>query len=235
MLLTPSSSPRPATRQRAGRAAILQSIRAAAITEFSQQGFKGATTQSIAERAGLSKPQLHYYIASKEELYQDLLQDIVEHWMAAFAFDGADTDVRTVLTRYVHKKLDFALDQPELSRIFTREILDGGPNLGHYWPGALRHIQMKIDRIEQWIAQGAIYPTDARLLLMHIWAMTQHYADYETQVRVVLGQPDHEPLDRTPIAEALTALVLRGVGLEPLPPCPRPLSPSTAPVAEAAA
>ena len=51
-----------ATRiQRRNREAILD----AALEVFSAQGFRGATLDQIAERAGLSKPNMLYYFASK--------------------------------------------------------------------------------------------------------------------------------------------------------------------------
>ena len=34
-------------------------------------------TQAIAERAGLTKPQLHYYIRGKDELYEELLGSVL--------------------------------------------------------------------------------------------------------------------------------------------------------------
>jgi len=203
------------SRARLGRERILAQIREAAITEFSLHGFKGASTQAIAERAGLTKPQLHYYIKGKDELYEELLFAVLQGWSEAFAFDASSGDPRRVLTHYIHKKLAYALDNPGLSRIFTNEILGGGPNLGRYWPVAKRSTQAKVDLIDGWIAQGLMRPLDARLLLMHIWGMTQHYADYAVQVRVMLGQKPDTPIARDTVERELTDFVLRGCGLAP--------------------
>lgn len=208
-----AADPPQRSRARLGRERILAQIREAAITEFGLHGFKGASTQAIAERAGLTKPQLHYYIKGKDELYEELLFAVLQGWSEAFAFDDATADPRLVLTRYVQKKLAYALDQPGLSRLFTNELLGGGPNLGRYWPHAVRSTQQKIELIERWIAKGLMRPLDARLLLMHIWAMTQHYADYAIQVRVMLRLPPDAPIDRAPIERELTAFVLMGCGL----------------------
>jgi len=51
-------------------------------------------------------------------------------------------------------------------------------------------------------------------LMFHIWALTQHYADYEAQVRFFTRSADAAPLDRAAIREEVTALVLRGVGID---------------------
>src|SRR4051812_24137805 len=84
---------------RQNRERVLAAIRAAAIAEFSQNGMKGTSTQAIAERAGLTKPQLHYYIRGKEELYEELLMSVVADWKGIF--DSASTDPGKVLGDYI--------------------------------------------------------------------------------------------------------------------------------------
>ena len=202
----------PLTRagRRAGRERILAAIREAAIAEFSLHGLKGTSTQAIARRAGLTKPQLHYYIAGKEELYEELLMSVLHEWKVVLGFDTRSSEPGAVLADYVRQKLDHALDHPEISRIFTREILDGGHNLVRFWPNARAWTQRKVDIIDDWIARGLIRPLDARMLLMHIWAMTQHYADFAIQVRVLMGQAPDEPLDREAITREVVSFVLRG-------------------------
>ena len=211
--MSTSSFPR-VNRQNANRERILGAIREAAIAAFDQYGFRGTSTQDIATRAGLSKPQLHYYIASKEALYQELLQDVLHGWSAGFVFEVGDSDQpEAVLRQYIHKKVDYSLDFPALSRIFTRELLDGGPNLGRYWPIALASINQKVAIIEKWMQEGLIRRSDPRLLLINIWGMTQHYADYDIQVRIMLGVAPDAPMDREPIAQSITNMVLDCCGL----------------------
>ena len=202
-------------RAKQGRERILGAIREAAIAEFSRHGFKGASTKAIAERAGLTKPQLHYYISSKEELYEELLYSVLNGWSGAFIFDSNSDDPKKVLSSYVRKKLDYALDNPGLSRIFTTEVLGGGRNLGKYWPVAVKSTQQKVDLIHRWIAEGRMRAVNPTLLLMQIWGMTQHYADYGVQVHIMLGLAPDEPIDREPIVRELTSFVLLGCGLAP--------------------
>ncbi len=207
----PLSRPRPG---RPGRERIMATIRAAAIEEFSLHGLKGTSTQAIAARAGLTKPQLHYYIAGKEELYEELLMQVLHAWKVVFSFDQAASGPAAVLGDYIRKKLDHAFDAPEMSRIFTREVLDGGRNLAGYWPNSQAWTQKKIDIINGWIARGLMRPLDARLLLQHIWAMTQYHADYALQARVMMGVAPDTPIDRDQVARELIAFVLGGCGLK---------------------
>ena len=112
----------PPRKPRENRERIMAAIREAAIAEFSENGLKGTSTQAIAARAGLTKPQLHYYIKGKEELYEELLLSVMDDWKGMF--DAGSTDPGQVLGAYIRLKIDQAFDKPEVSRIFTREVLD---------------------------------------------------------------------------------------------------------------
>lgn len=207
----------PLSRARPGRERILASIRSAAIAEFSLHGLKGASTQAIAARAGLTKPQLHYYIPGKEELYEELLMQVLHDWKVVFSFEDHAGAPGAVLGDYIRKKLDHAFDNPEISRIFTREVLDGGRNLERYWPNARLWTQKKVDIINGWIARGLMRPLDPRLLLQHIWAMTQYHADYALQARVMMGVGTETAIDREQVARELIAFVLGGCGIQTAP------------------
>ncbi|MBN9373021.1 TetR family transcriptional regulator C-terminal domain-containing protein [Hydrogenophaga borbori] len=210
-----AAAPPPARRPaRESRQRILAAIREAAIQEFSLHGLKGTSTQAIAERAGLTKPQLHYYIAGKEELYAELLDSVMMAWKIPFAPPGM-TEPAEILAHYIRLKLDHAFDQPTVSRIFTREILDGGHNLDRYWPKARIWVEEEVAILNGWMARGLMRPMNAHLLLMHIWAMTQHHADFALQVREICGQGPQAPLDREAVANELIPFVLRGCGLLP--------------------
>ncbi|WP_249673166.1 TetR family transcriptional regulator C-terminal domain-containing protein [Pseudomonas abieticivorans] len=163
MNATPTPA-KPTRSPKQSRQEIMDNIRAAAISEFSQHGFIGASTQAIAERAGLKKSQLHYYIEDKESLYAQVLGQLMNAWSKLFVFGAQDSATpRQILGEYVRQKLEFALDHPEISRIFTNELLSGGTRLEGFWPGALSTTQSKVDRLQTWVDQGILRPLNPRL------------------------------------------------------------------------
>ena len=208
--MRPEVLPRSTARQ--NRERVMAAIHAAAIAEFSEKGLSGTSTQAIAERAGLTKPQLHYYIRGKEELYEELLMSVVADWKGMF--DATSSQPGEVLAAYIRSKLNLAFDKPQVSRIFTREVLDGGRNLAKFWPDSRRRTREKVAAIEGWIAQGLMRRVDPRTLLMAIWAMTQFYADSALQVQQLRkpGRPGWAP-EREALIEELTGFVLRGCGI----------------------
>ena len=48
-------------------------------------------------------------------------------------------------------------------------------------------VDEKAKVLEAWMDQGRINRTDPYHLIFSIWATTQHYADFDVQVRAVLG------------------------------------------------
>jgi len=89
-------------------------------------------------------------------------------------------------------------------------VLSGGHYLHKYWPQATANITGKENLIHQWIAQGKIRPLDARLFIMHIWAVTQYYADFAVQVKNMYGNVDGDEAAREHIIAEVTTLILNG-------------------------
>jgi TetR/AcrR family transcriptional regulator len=48
-------------------------------------------------------------------------------------------------------------------------------------------VDEKAQILETWMDQGKLNRTDPYHLIFSIWATTQHYADFDVQVRAVLG------------------------------------------------
>ena len=184
------SSARPRTRiQQKNREVILD----AALEAFSQHGFRGATLDQIAELAGLSKPNLLYYFPSKEAVHKALLTGLLDTWLDPLrAMDPLGDPVQEV-KGYVRRKLDLARDFPRESRLFAGEILQGAPRMREAIEGDLRAlVAEKAQVLCDWMDDGRIARVDPVHLIFSIWALTQHYADFEVQVRAVLG-PGHDP------------------------------------------
>ncbi|WP_234455266.1 TetR family transcriptional regulator C-terminal domain-containing protein [Thermohalobaculum xanthum] len=160
----------------------------AALEVFSREGFRGATIDQIADAAEMSKPNLLYYFPGKEEIYRALLDRLLETWLAPLREMDAGGEPRHEIRDYIRRKLEMARDYPRESRLFAGEIMRGAPLLGEALKGPLKDlVDEKAAVIEGWIRQGRLARHDPRHLIFAIWATTQHYADFDVQVRAVLG------------------------------------------------
>lgn len=186
-------------------------IRDAAIAEFAELGLRGASTQGIADRAGISKNKLHYYIDSKEELYRDALDHIMAVWADLFDGISLEQGPNAFLSDYIARKVGFSLDHPAEVKMFTGEVMRGAPMLRDHWAGSRDVTRRAASRIEAWVAEGLIRPIDPMMLQFHIWAMTEAYAVLGTEVRFMLGVEGDSPLDRAAISAEITALVLNSL------------------------
>ena len=171
----------------------LDLIREAALDVFSQQGFRGATLDQIAERAGLSKPNLLYYFPSKEAIHLDLLARLLDAWLDPLRALDPMGDPKAEILGYMRRKLDLSRDFPRESRLFANEVLQGAPRLMELLGGELKAlVDEKSAVLRQWAEEGRIANLPPQHLIFAIWALTQHYADFEVQVRAVLGE-GHDP------------------------------------------
>ena len=166
-------------------------IMAAGLEVFSQYGFRGSTLDQVAEAAGLSKPNVLYYFPSKEAIYTELLLGLLENWLEPLEQLNANGDPVEELLDYVHRKLAMSRDFPRESRLFATAILQGASEIKPVLEGELRDlVNEKARIILTWIEAGKIRPVDPAHLIFSIWALTQHYADFDVQVRAILGPED---------------------------------------------
>ena len=205
---TPGSARRETRIQARNRKAILE----AALTVFSEKGYAGATIEELAREAGLSKPNLLYYFPSKTAIHRALLDGLLDTWLDPLRALDAGGDPLEELRTYLRRKLDMSRRMPRQSRLFADEILNGAPVIGPTLGSELKAlVDEKAGIIAAWIEDGRLAPVDPHHLIFSIWAVTQHYADFDTQVRSVLA--DKAPTRFRDAGATLELLFLRG--LEP--------------------
>ena len=166
----------------------------AALEEFSTFGFRGATVDQIAARAGMTKPNLLYYFRRKQDLYLAVLRRTLDMWLRPLEALDADGEPLEEILAYINRKLELSRDNPTASRLFALEILQGAPVLGDVLTGQLKLlVDQKAAVIRRWAEEGRVAPIDPHHLIFMIWATTQHYADFEVQIRALVGETATEP------------------------------------------
>ncbi|MEQ9635541.1 MAG: TetR family transcriptional regulator C-terminal domain-containing protein [Devosia marina] len=182
----PPPRQRPLTRiQKEKQDIILE----AALEVFSVHGFRGSTIDQIAEVAGMSKPNLLYYFPRKEEIHRRLIAALLDTWLAPLRDFDQNGDPFTEIRSYIRRKLEMARDFPRESRLFANEMLQGAPRISEMIEIDLKAlVDEKAKILLTWMEQGRLARTDPYHLIFSIWATTQHYADFDVQVRAVLGK-----------------------------------------------
>lgn len=180
---------------------------------FAEAGFGGATMQLIADMAGLPKANLHYYFATKEDLYRRVVQEIFEIWLhAADAMDHAE-DPAQGIAAYIDAKMEISRQHPHGSKVWASEVMHGAPVIQDYLETTLRDwTEGRVAVINRWIADGRMAPVDPRHLLYMLWATTQHYADFGHQIETLNGGRALTDQQWSDAKQSVKDIVLRGIG-----------------------
>ncbi len=195
------------TRIQAKNRAIIER---AALEIFSRDGFRGATVDAIADAAGMSKPNLLYYFRTKDDIYRGLMEVLLEDWLAPLVELDPMGEPTEQIAAYLHRKIELARDFPMESRLFANEMIRGAPILSDVLAGKLKAlVDEKAGVIQTWMDQGRLAPIDPHHLIFAIWATTQHYADFDVQVRALLGNDSENRFSGA--TTALTKIFLEGL------------------------
>lgn len=192
-----------------------EKILAAAEEEFAQNGYKGATIQNIAERAGLPKSNVLYYFSNKTRMYSAMFDDILGRWNKVFSDIRPEDDPAEALSSFIRTKVEMSRRYPLASRLFAIEIIQGAPFLMDHLRTNMREwVRGRADVIQHWIDDGRMAEVDPVQLIFLIWSSTQHYADFQVQILMVENKAEYEQRDFDHAADFLTDVILRGCGLE---------------------
>ncbi|MCI8213014.1 pyrimidine utilization regulatory protein R [Pseudomonas sp. S25] len=190
------------------RTAILD----AALEIFSRFGLHGTSLDQVANMADVSKTNLLYYFASKEELYTSVLRQLLDVWLKPLRGFSAEQDPVEAISEYIRVKLELSRDHPAESRLFCLEIVQGAPLMLAELEQPLRDIvEAKVSVIQGWIEAGKLAPVEPHHLIFSLWATTQHYADFASQINAVTGKTLDDPVFFAQTLENLQTLILNGI------------------------
>jgi TetR/AcrR family transcriptional regulator len=180
---------------------------------FAERGLEGASTAMIAERAGLPKANLHYYFPTKLALYRRVLEDLFEDWhRAADTFECSDDPVEAI-GGYVRAKMELSRRRPLGSKVWASEIIHGAGHMQDILNERVKPwLETRVVVIENWVSRGLLAPVDAETLMFMIWATTQHYADFEAQIRALKGKRGLSQKAFDASTDEVVKLVIRACG-----------------------
>ena len=189
-----------------------QAILTAALNTFSQYAIHGTRLDQVAELAGVSKTNLLYYFPSKEALYVAVMQQILDIWLAPLRAFREDLAPLVAISEYIRLKLEVSRDYPQASKLFCLEMLQGAPLVMDELTGDLKTLVAdKSAIIAAWVKSGKLAPIDPHHLIFMIWAATQHYADFATQVEAVTGKTLRDEAFFQQTVENVQRIIIDGI------------------------
>lgn len=189
-------------------------ILATAERVFARQGLAKTTTQMIADEAGLPKANIHYYYRSKKDLLEAVLESILQLWLDSVSQFNVETGPRHNLTRYISEKLDQSRLNPNASKVFAMALIGEEPFVLEFLRRFfVDELQKEKQTINTWVEQGLMKPVAVEHLFITIWAMTQTYADFDAQVKILLKKDELDEFDFEEAKQFVTRMVLLSCGI----------------------
>lgn len=187
-------------RRQQNRLAKEKAILDAALKVFSHSGYSGASMDTVAAEAGLSKPTLYQYFDSKEQLFTAMMLQKRDDMLQSFA-DGAPGSMVEQLHSFAWHYADTVMrpDLLALARLIIGEV-HRFPEIGRAYQtsGPDRLLAGVMAYLESRRAEGLLAFDDAELAAQDLWGLI--LSAPRTQA---LYLPDAPP-DRAGIARYLT-------------------------------
>ncbi|ADZ92509.1 TetR/AcrR family transcriptional regulator [Marinomonas mediterranea] len=197
------------------RAQNEQLILEAAERVFARQGLTKTTTQMIADEAGLPKANIHYYFRSKKDLLEAVLGRILTLWLNSVSQFKYEDGPKVCLTRYISEKIEQSQNHVNASKVFAMALIGEEPYvleyLREYFVGELQKERLTIER---WVDDGLMKSVPVEHLFISLWAMTQTYADFDAQVKILLRAPQLDDETYDDAKSFITRMVLAVCGIE---------------------
>lgn len=182
---------------------------------FARQGLAKTTTQMIADEAELPKANIHYYFRSKKDLLEAVLENILELWLDSVSAFDEDDSPKFSFTRYICEKIDHSREHANASKVFAMALMGEEPFVLEFLKERFVVELAREKRIiESWVEKGLMKPVSTEHLFISLWAMTQTYADFDAQIKIVLSKPKLEEDDFEEAKDFIIQMTLAACGIQ---------------------
>ena len=135
----------------------------AALKLFALYGFRKTTLEDIAEKVGMTKSNLYFYVNNKRDLYEKTVSRSLRRWRDLVAEAIADTDdVVDKFSVMAKKSFEYLAADEDLRAISIKD-----PSIFTLTPGEDRFYEINYEAMQliksilvQGIEEGRFYPVD---------------------------------------------------------------------------
>jgi TetR/AcrR family transcriptional regulator len=170
----------------------------AADTLFGELGFDAASTRQIGEAAGINKALIHYHFASKQSLFNSVLdryyERLNETLRGALEADGS---LRERLGRLLESYVDFLNENRRFSRMVQREVASGR-HVDHITEHMAPIFRLGEELVRQTYPATRDGDLAASQLLVSFYGMVVSWFTFSPVVEGLLGA---DPLDEQRLLE----------------------------------
>jgi AcrR family transcriptional regulator len=188
----------------------------AAIEVFGEHGFRAATLEEVARRAGVSKGTVYLYFTSKEDLFRAMVEKKIIPLIEAGEASARDhTGASAELLDQMIRRLWEAMSRPDMVRLarVVQAELNHFPELRRLYFERVIQRQRRLLRsiAERGVAAGEFRPEAVTVVPMIVPSLILQLNQY----RFLFGDLDQSLPTSDAARELVLALVLDGIRLPP--------------------
>jgi AcrR family transcriptional regulator len=185
---------------------------------FAEVGFAGARVDEIAKRAGVNKATIYYHLGGKEELYAEVLRNLLgDRAEQAISKIQQISSPEEQLRIYIHNIAAVINQNPYIAPIMLREVATGGRHMSKFIvQNLVRLISTLIEILEEGERQGIFISTIPFVVHFMIVGSIIFLQAKSTLMACNIAFPEflevlnHQNLSEN-IAEEVEKLVLRAI------------------------
>jgi TetR/AcrR family transcriptional regulator len=159
---------------------------------FFQKGVLNATTQEIADEAGVNRALIHYYFRSREQLMDTLLEEIVNMKKARMRpILTSNLPFREKIAAYIHAAVDHGLTYPYLENFIITEIARNPEKVKLLcFKDKLRSSELIKEGLQSEIEHGNIRPISPEHFMVNLSSMCNYPLLAKNVIQNIHGMSD---------------------------------------------
>ncbi|RAV98491.1 TetR/AcrR family transcriptional regulator [Pseudochryseolinea flava] len=159
---------------------------------FFQKGLLNATTQQIADEAGVNRALIHYYFRSRDLMLDLLLEETLQEKKARTrAFLVSDLSFREKIARFIDAVVDWGLNYPYLDNFIISETARNPDKIKSFCAkDNVKSSDLIREGLEAEIKKGAIAPISAEHFMVNLVAMCNYPLLAKSVLQTIHGMTD---------------------------------------------
>ena len=159
---------------------------------FFQKGFLNATTQEIADEAGVNRALIHYYFRSREQLLDLLLQETLkEKKEKVRKVLTSEIPFREKIANFIDTIVDYGLTYPYLDNFIISETARSPEKVDVFCSmDRVKSSDLIREQLEEEINSGKIAPISAEHFMINLSALCNYPLLAKAVLQTIHGMTD---------------------------------------------
>jgi TetR/AcrR family transcriptional regulator len=167
-------------------------IKEKAKTLFFQKGFLDATTQEIADEAGVNRALIHYYFRSREQMLDTLLNETLQEKKDRVRnILSSDLTFREKIAHYISAVVDYGLTYPYLENFIISETARHPDKIKDFCSkDRVKSSDLIREGLDAEIRKKKIAPISAEHFMVNLAAMCNYPLLAKSVIQTIHGMTD---------------------------------------------